>query len=225
MSREGMIPRNITFSVIIILLTFLSSCGLYTYAYLEAPGVSTMVGSGNAEIYNRSDYDPDVFRGYELYYKFYTDSTERISNDKTIFATSEPEPSDLTAVGYSRINTVLSADDSTSYPMVPVDYSDRDTAFTLTVNFDQLSSGVVPYVSYSGYSDVFLRRTASEYNSLSKDYEYKSFRPVDYDTGDSDWSPGETELSLYVFAYGKDDNVYKIYSKPVWLGYINITTD
>ena len=106
--------------------------------------------------------------------------------------------------------------------MIPVDYSDRDTSFTLTVYFDEVNSGIIPYVSYSGYSDIYLRRTVTEYNSTSGDTEYRSFIPDDHSGGDqSDRSSGELTLSLYVFAYGKDDNVYNIYSKPVWLGYIN----
>ena len=225
MSREGMIPRNISFlTLIIIFLTVFTSCGLYTYAYLNAPGVKTFTAGipSSAEIYNRSDNDPDVFRGYEFYYKYYNTYSEIADDDKTIFSESEPEPSDLTAVGYRRVSTVKTTDESTYYPMVPVDYSDRDSSFTLTVYFNEVSSDVVPYVSYSGYSNVYLRRNISDYNSSSGDYEYKSFITEDHTGGDqSDRSSGESVLSLYVFSYGKDDNVYNIYSKPVWLGYIN----
>lgn len=66
--------RNLYKLIYIILLIILSSCGLYDSPYLEAPGVKTFDAAGNpssAEIYNRSDNDPDVFRGYEIYYKYY----------------------------------------------------------------------------------------------------------------------------------------------------------
>ena len=223
MSREGMIPRNISLLTIIILLTVLSSCGLYTYAYLDAPSVKTFdSGSGNALIYNRSDNDPEVFRGYEIYYKYYNNSSEIADDDKTIFDESEPEPSDLTSVGYRRVNTVKTTEDTTSYPMIPVDYSDRDSSFTLTVYFNEVSSNVVPYVEYLSYPDVELYRNVYDYNSSSDSNEYNSFIPDDYSEGDqSDRSSDKSVLSLYVFAYGKDDNVYNVYSKPVWLGYIN----
>ena len=225
MSREGMIPRNFSLLSVILILTLIlsSSCGLYTYAYLDAPNVKTFTAGipSSAEIYNRSDNDPEVFRGYELYYKYYNNFSEIADDDKTIFADSEPEPSDLTGVGYRRVNTVETTDETTPYPMIPVNYSDRDSSFTLTVYFNEVSAAVnvIPYVSYSGYSNKYLRRNVSELDG--GDYVYKSFISDDTDSSYSDMSSGQTVLSLYVFAYGKDDNVYNIYSKPVWLGYIN----
>ena len=224
MSREGMIPRNFFLhSKIFILITiFTSSCGLYTSPYLSAPNVTTFEPGipSSALIYNRSDNDPEVFRGYEIYYKYYNSHSEIADDDKKIFNTSEPEPDDLKNVGYRRLNTVLTTEETTTYPMIPVDYSDRDTSFTLTVYFDEVSSDTAPRVEYSGYSDRTLRRNITQYNSTSGKTEYKTFIPADHDSGDSDRSSGELTLSLYVFAYGKDDNVYNIYSKPVWLGYI-----
>ena len=205
----------------------LSSCGLYNYPYLNAPNVDTVIGSGSAEIYNRTDNDPDVFRGYELYYKYYDNSTSIASDDKTIFQTAEPEPADLTKVGYSRVNTVLLSEDNTSYPMIPVDYSDRATAFTLKVNLSQVTSNVPPKVEYSGYTDVTLYREETEYdNTGTGKMEYETFIPHDHEAVEDDGSEvdrtdDKKTLSLYVFSYGKDDKVYNIYSKPVWLGYIN----
>lgn len=225
MSREGMIPRNFLF-IFIILLIILSSCGLYDSPYIEAPDVKTFTTGipSSAEIYNRSDNDPEVFRGYEIYYKYY-DSTsyEWEDDDKTIFQTSDPEPGDLTAVGYRRVNTVFTTEETTSYPMIPVDYSDRDSSFTLTVDFNDVSASpnVKPQVIYSGYSNITLYRNIYVYNSSSGDNEYKSFISDDNESSDADIPVSENTLSLYVFAYGKDDNVYNIYSKPVWLGRIN----
>ena len=137
--------RNLYILIYIFLLIIISSCGLYDSPYLEAPTVKTFESGipSSAEIYNRSDNDPDVFRGYEIYYKYYNNFSEIADDDKTIFDTSEPEPSDLTSVGYKRVKAVLTIEESTSYPMIPVDYSDRDTSFTLTVYFDEVNSGII----------------------------------------------------------------------------------
>ena len=220
MSREGMIPRNFLF-IFIVILIILSSCGLYDSPYIEAPDVKTVIVSGSAEIYNRSDNDPEIFRGYEIYYKYYDSASyDWEDDDKTIFLTSDPEPGDLTAVGYRRVNTVLTTDETTYYPMIPVDYSDRDSSFTITIYLPGTDD--VPYVSYPGYSNIYIRRNVTEANLTTGKTEYRTFRSSDHSDGNQGDRPSdEKTLSLYVFAYGKDDNVYNIYSKPVWLGRIS----
>lgn len=219
-----MITRN--FFLSIILLIILSSCGLYNYPYLNAPNVDTFTTGipSIAKIYNRSDNDPDVFNGYEFYYKYYKDSANITVDDKTIFQTSEPEPEDLTKVGYIRANTVLLAEDNTYYPMIPVDYANRDAAFTLDVDFNDVSSSpnIPPVINYNSKT-ITLYRQETELNTDSK-LEYETFIADDLDEDDGieiDRTVLERTLSLYVFAYGKEDKVYNIYSKPVWLGRID----
>ena len=219
-----MIPRNLFILTSSLFLIISSSCGLNDYPYLNPPGVKISNGIDKiAYIYNRTDNDPDVFRGYELYYKIYnSDTPSDISDDdKAIYQTDEPEPSDLTAQGYKRINTVLDTDDSTTYPMIPLDYSDRDSSISISLHFENISaaSQATGYAEYSGYSNKYFYRTVKEYISLGN-YNYKSFKKEDLETGDSDLPSSAPNyiLSLYVFSYGKSDNVYNIYSRPIYLG-------
>ena len=118
-SREGMIPLNRIIIILSALSFFLiQGCGLNDYPYIYAPEVSALTGSpGIIKIYNRSDNDPDVFQGYELYYKFYIKANFNVDNTndyKNLFSVEEPEPSDLANLGFKRINTVQNTDSKTT---------------------------------------------------------------------------------------------------------------
>ena len=219
MSREGMKTRNFFLLILLFLLIALTSCGLYESPYLDAPSVKTVVGSGTAEIYNRTNNNPEVFRGYELYYRYFNNSSEIAEIDKKIFSTAEPEPDDLTSNGYKRVITAETTENKTSYPMIPVDYSDRSSSFTLTINLP--GSDIIPAVDYLG-NTIVIRRAVTKLESGK--YYYEDFTTTDHDISDSDIpsdAAGTITLSLYLFSYGKDDNVYNIYSKPVWLGSVD----
>jgi len=224
-----MIPLNRIIIFLPALFIFIfQGCGLNDYPYIYAPEVSALTGSpGIIKIYNRSDNDPDVFQGYELYYKFYNyDSSisDRTSDYKNLFSVEEPEPSDLANLGFKRINTVSNPDLKTPYPMIAVDYSDRDSSFEIILDFSRVSdiTEVIPTVNYSGYDELYLYRIVIDPDNT--DY-YKTFIKSDISKDDdSDISYNRVSLSLFVFSYGKYDRVYNIYSKPVWLGYIDYDT-
>ncbi len=232
MSREGMIPRNnnlasMTLRSLVVFMLFMQGCGLNDYPYIYAPDTTSLSGTpGIIKIYNRDDNDPDVFQGYELYYKFYefsSDTTNMASDYKSLFSVEEPEPSNLTTLGFKRINTVSTTDKKTTYPMIYIDHSDRDSEFTITLDFSDVAASVKnPTVNYLSYPEITLYRTVVDPDDTDN---YKSFIYDDLsNTEDSDISHNRVTLSLFVFSYGKYDNVYNIYSRPVWLGYIQYDT-
>jgi hypothetical protein len=118
MSREVMILRNFLPCVIFSLSVFAvlsgQGCGLYSYPYIYPPDIQrTMIGTSQVvSIINTGDNDPDVFQGYEIYYKFYERknfSSQYGSDLKTLFSVEEPEPRDIENLGYRRANTIEDA--------------------------------------------------------------------------------------------------------------------
>jgi len=234
-----MIPHNIKNKLYLLflplLLLLLLQCGLNTYPYLYPPDTVVRLTGSDVEfiIANRGDNNPDVFLGYELYYKFYnfTDATVAMANDdRAIFSIDQPTPNDVTRLGFRRVNTVPTDDRTTRIPMIPVNYSDRKNNFNITLNFFGVASGenavprIIPEVSYLSYPIVELYRQVLDPDDDIKN-KYKSFgdliNELSGGSRDSDLPSTWVTLSLYIFAYGKYDKVYNIYSKPLWLGYIN----
>ncbi|MDX9801031.1 MAG: hypothetical protein RBT69_06835 [Spirochaetia bacterium] len=207
----------------VLLFLLFQGCGLNDYPYLYAPEVSALFDGSSRQfkIYNRSDNDPDIFQGYELYYKFYKTgnfTVENTNDQKNLFSVEEPEPSDLANLGFKKINTVSDIKLKTPLPMIPIDSGDRDDSFEITIDFSTItSSNGVPFVDYN---NINLYRTAVDV----PDERYKSFFYEDMSTSDLDVPGADVTISLFVFSYGKYDRVYNIYSKPVWLGYINYGT-
>ena len=89
----------------------LCSCGLYSYPYIYEPSLrGGTAGTGQNYVYiiHNGDNDPNVFRGYEIYYKFYnstTAETDHSRDDKSIFSVSNPDTSALVSAGYKRCRT------------------------------------------------------------------------------------------------------------------------
>ncbi len=235
MLREGMIPHNLKkifiFLILLPLCLLLTlQCGLNSYPYLYPPAVLRF-NPDIATVTNRDDYDPDVFQGYELYYKFYdyNDATSQIiADDKIIMSVDEPKPEDVAARGYRRVNTVSDSDQMTRYPMIPINYGNRDSSFDLRIDFTGATNntgvnpgdnGAIPSVTYLANPPVFLYRTVLDPEDTNGK-KYKSFGNISK-AEDNDILYDRVTLSMYIFAYGKYDKVYNIYSKPELLGSID----
>ena len=239
-----MIPHNIKNKLYLLflslpLLLFLQ-CGLNTYPYLYPPDtVARLSGSdGIFVIANRSDND-DAFLGYDLYYKFYnfTDANVTMaSDDRAIFSVEQPTPTDVTRLGFRRVNTIPDTDKPpTRSPMIPVYPGDRNSSFNIRLDFTGVSSlsaetaipPIIPEVNYLSNQTVYLYRQVLDPDDDSPiKNKYKSFGDLRNELSgqrDADLPQGRATLSLYIFAYGKYNKVYNIYSKPLWLGYIDYT--
>ena len=218
-------------------IMLLSTCGLYSYPYISAPDVTTVSSTGGeARIINTGDNDPEVFRGYEIYYKFYNQSTASRDqqNDHNIIFNklSDNAPKILASAGYRRVRTEKNTRDDTLYPMIPVPAGSRDDRFDLTINFSPITTNgskeelKIRYLGteLSLYRDVVDQAPDTGESPSASDTVYKDFNSDDLEYteyGDSDLPSESVSVSMYVVSYGIHENIYNLYSTPVWLGYVN----
>lgn len=230
-----------TCAFLLALAILLSTCGLSSYAYIFSPTVpSSATGSSKGIVVrNNDENNADIFQGYEIYYKFYltSSSTSAMANDdKALFDKEEPEPADITRLGFRRVETTgfyrkNNIVQKTPTPMIVVEYSSRTDPFTFLIDFSDVDAGsteTIPSVTSSGNlanEGVELFRPIIDTDAddyTSENQPLKSFISDDFSTLDSDMTGfSRVTLSLYIFAYGKHERVYNIYSKPVWLGFID----
>ena len=221
------------------MVMLLCSCGLYSYPYIYEPslrGGTAGTGQDYVTIIHNGDNDPNVFRGYELYYKFYnstTAETDHSRDDKSIFSVSNPDISSLRAAGYTRCRTVKLYKQDTLYPMFRVPSDDRDDDFPLYLNFETITTNdnKFPMSLYYLDNDVPFYRAIQDQHPDSGEPEaaggksddpiYKDFNSDDLENGDSDLNGNTTPvaLSFYIVGYGIYEN-HNLYSKPVWLGVV-----
>lgn len=228
------------------MVMLLCSCGLYSYPYIHEPSLNSgtaTTGRTNVTIVHNGDNDPNVFRGYELYYKFYNATTaenDHRTDHNSIFSTSNPDYSALVSAGYKRCRTVKLFKQDTTYPMLPVPTGDRDSDFTMYLSFDPITSSTdnkdemfIDYLNiqvpiYRSIQDnnpdtgEVLIATGGKSDDKSSYPIYKDFNSDDIESGDSDLNGNiynSVALSFYIIGYGIHEN-HNLYSKPVWLGVV-----
>ena len=232
---------TVLYICITTMVMLLCSCGLYSSPYIYEPSLrGGTAGTGQNYVYiiNNGDNDPSVFRGYELYYKFYNSASaenDHSTDHKNIFRTSNPDYSALVAAGYRRCRTEKRYKIDTTTPMIRVPASARDSDFQLYISFDPVTTKdnkSEMKIEYLGVEQPFYRAIVDQ-NPDSDEREragveqsdediYKDFNSDDleYTTyRDSDMPMAEVSLSLYIIGYGVHEN-RNLYSKPVWLGVV-----
>ena len=246
-SEEYTVSRGVTLALhacIIIMVMLLCSCGLYSYPYIYAPslqGGTASTAQHEVTIIHDGDNDPAVFRGYEIYYKFYNSTTaydDQRKDHNSIFSVKEPDYTALRAAGYTRCRTVKLFKKDTPTPMLPVPTGSRDDDFDLYINFAPIALKDFYkeelFISYLNEA-VPLYRAIKDLNPDTGEREaaggkadddiYKDFNSddVEYNSTykDSDL-PGteQATLSMYIIGYGIHEN-HNLYSKPVWLGLVD----
>ena len=221
------------------MVMLLCSCGLYSYPYIYAPSLKGgAAGTGQNYVYiiHNGDNDPNVFRGYELYYKFYNSTTaenDHSVDDKNIFSTSNPDYTALTRVGYKRCRTEKLCKKDTTYPMFKVPADERDDDFSIYLSFETITTKDIMFEMFLSYLDEavpFYRAIQDQHpdsgepeaaGGKSDDAIYKDFNSDDLENGDSDLNSNSipVALSFYIIGYGIHEN-HNLYSKPVWLGVV-----
>lgn len=227
------------------MVMLLCSCGLYSYPYIHEPslrGGTATTGRTNVKIIHNGDNDPNVFRGYELYYKFYDANnaeTEHSRDDKSIFSVSNPDYSALVAAGYKRCRTVKLFKQDTQYPMFPVPVDYRDDDFEMEIYFNPITTtsckdemGISTEFTWSSIyraiqdmnpdTGEVLEATGGKSDDPTSYPIYKDFNSDDIESGDSDLNGNNyksVSLSFYIIGYGVHEN-HNLYSKPVWLGVV-----
>lgn len=237
--------RTLLYFCIITMVMLLCSCGLYSYPYISEPSLrGGTAGTVQNYVYiiHDGDNDPNVFRGYELYYKFYNATTaenDHSRDDKSIFSVSNPDYSALVAAGYKRCRTEKLYKKDTTYPMFKVPADDRDDDFELELRFDTVTTKDNKFemqLNYLGDAVPFYRAIQDQNpdsgeperaGGKSDDPIYKDFNSDDIEAGDSDLNGNpytSVALSFYIIGYGVHEN-HNLYSKPVWLGVVRCWTN
>ena len=230
------------------MVVLLCSCGLYSYPYIYAPSLSGGTASTaqhEVTIVHNGDNDPNVFRGYEIYYKFYYKTTaydQQRQDHNSIFSVKEPDYTALMAVGYKRCRTVKLYKKDTTTPMIPVPTDERDSDFKLYIDFAPIALQAnykdELFITYLGgtavplyraikdqHPDTEERQEAVALGGKADDDLYKDFNSddVEYNSSYTDSDLPATEqvtLSMYIIGYGTHEN-HNLYSKPVWLGIVD----
>jgi hypothetical protein len=226
----------------------IQGCGLEYLTFLNPPGTPGLASSltPTFTVQATTANNEIEFRGFELYYKFYSDSSQ------IQLVPSNTLESDLRNIyGYVPICSSLDPGATTgnlhvNKPLLPVQIGDRGASFAITVNFVSLNGNIdtsQPVVTYSGATaptqpaaNDWIRRNVGDNVLGSTTYtQPKLFirrnpsDPPTYASTDVDvqgilsiaqTSGNGLTLAIYALSYGKQDITTDIYSTPVYLGYI-----
>lgn len=195
-------------SSFLIMLTLLAGavpgCGIPSIPYLYPPEA---LGGGEVGFNHDKNNDPDVFRGYEFFYRFYAGNPDEAGIRQAeidmqnyfngagairsiVYGTS----SSAFAYGFRRL--ILEGKSlADPAPLLPIDIPDRNSSFRIEF-FEKETDNEIYYTYESNSYDVF------RYVPYSEDgYDYKPFLPV-------------TKPELYDFAAGEED-IYETVSDEI----------
>lgn len=233
-------------AVLLLTLVFLvAGCGIPTFTYLAPPESSRIdVEKGISQVtfqHNAADNNPDIFRGYEIYYKLYDDPNDQSAFDADRNAiTAEPEITGLTRLNANGFHRIVKSDRTAPTLLMHPDI--RDDAFTIELNFDESVSrensnvGSNASANWRVDSEGIDEEVALLRSALDTSNRPKSFFPLDDTAYDYDVDPDLVSLSdpqytitnsrlaigLFVLAYGLDEDFSPAYSIPVTLGYFEV---
>lgn len=223
---------SLAFVALISLL--LPGCGISSYPYLHPPLVSSTLSDEKIlNFTNPTDNDPNIFLGFEVYYKFYSQdpSIDEIGTADRASIISNPTISTIENLHYHRLFLLSSATTvSEDVPSILVPFASRESNFTVTINFSNISSVSFPQVEYLSTTDQIGRwvRAVSSTAYQLLGFDSGSFDNIDYTDIDSSLYNGspydDIWCSLYVLSYGRYDIVSNLYSEPVFLGNIKFST-
>lgn len=192
---------------------------------------ATLTPEATFHHYGSGVEDASIFRGYQLYYKFYAVGAA--------VASSLDEFSQLAAGGFTRV--YMSEDSEDGSPamssirnvLVEPKVTDRKTNFSVTISFQYSDSHPEPTLtvfstdaSFTSAGTVELRRYVTYTDSALHMGECKSFH--DLVSGDADIAAlytsylelGKIQIAFYAVAYGIQDLTTAVSSDPVYLGVI-----
>jgi hypothetical protein len=205
-------------------------CGLPSPYYLSPPAAPSSPASPTTPLFSvisTTNNSETEFRGFELYYKCYLSEADIEAN----FGSSSFE-SNLRSAGFL---PVCSEEDTSPsghiVPLVPVDAADRGKPFTITIDFNPISSGSYPATYRYTRPDVGtivskgVRRYVPDTSVACKTFDFAEFLTTDADysrIGSSVPASGPFYIAIYALSYGLQDISTPIWSWPVYLGYVEI---
>lgn len=222
--RKG---RAALLSLLGLALLSLSTCGLEDYPYLyPASGVSASSSTTLDFSHNVENNGSSYFLGYEVYYRIYDGTSSSASavatNDMSYIMSSWDDVTPdvilarLKAKGYVR----LVRTDRSSLPFVPVDSATMSSGEGVYTSFTLDSSGSAAIIVNSDSSDPRSKTFSVRRNTLnSAGSDYRNFGDFtegddcDYTTYDNA-DPDYAYVEAYVFAYGLDDSLNTVVSRP-----------
>jgi len=196
MCKTNFFTHTICISVIFLIISLSTGCGIPSYPYLYPPDPGDQE---DERLYftHDSDNDPTVFVGYEIFYRFYSKNPNELDIESKIDAVKDMETYFTSSL---RFRSVIYEESGSAYNFgfrrVIVDTSDN-TPPQLTINSDQIDNSfmvefvdnelsekieiVIDYES-EGTSHELFRSAKTETD------EYKGFLPLsEYDIeNDSD---------------------------------------
>ena len=227
--------RDLVASACTLVATLIfAGCGIPSTSYIPPIPEDSIVRPLEGETFFSFgipvDNNPEIFEGFEIYYKFYRIDDENLIakiGDETL-ATPVTQQS-LRNARYRRLsNPVDPAELESVFPLVPIERIDRsDADLLITLDFGIISTSY----PYSTYGDIYLSRLIEV---PGVDPIYKGFSTSDFDTTDPDLPIGgnltgitSLYLSLYAMSYGNSisDLRLDIHSVAVYLGRILIVFD
>jgi hypothetical protein len=200
---------------IAILAVALSGCGLEILPVLDPPTCTEMTEVNASSELTNVPTGVFEFRGYELYYKFYTRDQEKPTGPKTI--------GELTAAGFLRICSDSGPVASQLPPVIFVDPVDHGDPIKTQVLFTPPEDPAIAKYQGATPRDVALRRSV-ESGGIPKTFSRTSFDQFDADVA-AIWDEvqatlpdKELHLVLYVLSNGLIDYSPTLYSEARYVG-------
>lgn len=219
--------------ILVFLLLFAFSCGIEVFIYLypvefrshtpSADPANNYFNFRTSDARNTSEAGA-YFKGFEIYYRIYTDESEKDAKKAAINAYNKNNPS--LAYNYL-INTQkyrrMLTTDRTSTPVIEGSASNRMIAVRL-LPFDIYTAGLYIDEVLNGVP----RRSVPEGISSPAalfDVDEVQFDDVDVTGTAFDHTPNTIYVHAYVLAYGYDESYKQLYSELFELGHITIEDD
>ncbi|GEM_PF-6888166 len=218
--------RSLKYILYVVLIVFLMlstlRCGLESSrSYLNPPDVVDIASldSQTFHFYSTDKNNEPEFQGFELYYKFYTDTTNILAD--TNYTTLDQ----LKANGFNRVTNIGNGD---SIPLIKVQTLHIGSNFEITVDFSPIRNSSNPEIFSA--TDSIVSEPVEIGRGVKDVFEvYKPF--LDFQTNDLDIGSeiynsvvnDNTPLFivLYVLSFGNIFSDY-YYSDCEYLGYIDL---
>ena len=229
----------------------LTDCGLPQYAYLEAPSVSanTDESSLDAEFWNTTQNNPAIFQGFQLYYRFFEDDETlktgigKIKNSRDLTSgDNDYRPLERGLNGKEEIGgqeyAAGEADSRSPLVRLTEDQKNESLKFTIDFGSDQVEPDK-PQIFDSTLTDsdssvppIALCRNPPQnrINDSVTTRKPRSFKKGDFYNEDGDIptdykSDDNIYLSVFVMAFGRQNDGTSLYSLPKSLGSFKLVVD
>ena len=217
----------------------LLSCGIPSYKYLDPPDVLTV---GNGQFYetkfrNNTENDPGVFKGYRLYYRFYRTEGAVNTIRRRIEGTDFGGAQRLKRTGFKELyienRYALIIDSNHKQKKIEVFIDFTDDVYSQGEDFNSFLTVSLNGNEISRYT-ICRRISQTRINENQTKEISRSFNPQDFTEDDSDIPEStnndfqfgdDLHMALFAVAFGWDDNVIPVYSKPVFLGTFKFKTN